>query len=154
MEQTHPLTNEELLILEGSQGFVGVTKAGKKGVLYLASPSNEVTLPYEEDDVLAVAVRKPGRPLLMKCMIHLVRDLEAPVVVLPKGHPSLKRNIVLLAIGREVEVTSRAEGGAEPRIGVLCAPSPELDGIRLIGVRGGVLVRGALSKVKMLIEGL
>lgn len=154
MEQIYSLTSEGLLIPEGSQGFLGTAKAGKKGVLYLALPSNEAPMPYEEEDFLVVAVRKPGRPLLMKCTIHLVRDLEAPVAVLPKGHPSLKRNIVLLAMGPEVEVTARVEGGAEPRVGVLCAPSPELDGNHLIGVRRGVLVRGALSKVKMFIESL
>lgn len=154
MEQAYSLTSEELLVLEGVEGFIGATKAGKKGFLYLASPCGEALLPYGEEDLLAVAVRKPGRSMLMKCMIHLVRDLEAPVVVLPKGHPSLKRSAVLLAIGREVKVTSKVEGGAEPETGVLCAPSPELDGLHLIGIEGGILVRGALSKVKVLIEKL
>lgn len=154
MEKTYSLTSEELLILEGIQGFIGVTKAGKKGFLYLALPSSEISLPYDEDDVFAVSVRKPGRILLMKCMIQLARDLEAPVVVLPKGHPSLKKNVALLAIGREVEVTSMAEGGAEPRVGVLCPPSPEMDGVRFVGVRGGILVRGSLLKVKTFIESL
>lgn len=148
------LTSERLLVLEGTEGFIGVTKAGKKGFLYIASMYGEEVLPYDEEYVFAVAVRKPGKPLLMKSMVHLVRDLEAPVVVLPKGHPSLKRSVVLLAVGREIKVTSKIEGGAEPEIGVLCAPSPELDDLHLIGVEGGVLVRGALLKVRAFIEEL
>ncbi|MEM0240487.1 MAG: hypothetical protein QXQ03_00520 [Candidatus Nezhaarchaeales archaeon] len=154
MEQKYSLSSEELLILEGDKGFIGITKAGKKGFIYLASPSSEVLLPYEEDYIFAIAIRKPGRPLLARCMIHLARDLEAPVVVLPKGHPSLKRSVVLLTIGREVEVTSKVEGGADPRIGVLCPPSPELDGLFLVSVEEGVLVRGALSRVRTFIERL
>lgn len=154
MEQTYSLSSQELLVLEGTEGFIGTTKAGKKGVLYLALLHGEISIPYEEEDVFAVAVRKPGKTSLTKCMIHLVRDLEAPVVVLPKGHPSLRRSVVLLAIGREIKVTSKIEGGAEPQIGVLCAPSPELDGLHLIGVEGGILVRGALSRVRVFVENL
>ncbi len=88
MEKLIPLHSQQLLIVEGSQGLVAVTKASRKGVPYVI-----------------------------------------PVIVLPRGHPSLKRFPLLLAVGRKVKLTSRIQSGVEPTAGLLCAPSKEFDGL-------------------------
>jgi len=154
MERLILLHSQQLLVVEGIQGLVAATKAGKRGVLYIAFFNEERPLPYEENHLFAVALRSSHGVSLAKCLIHMVRDHEIPVVVLPKGHPSLKRFPLLLAVAREVRLSSRIQGGAVPTAGLLCAPSKEFDNLLLVSAEEGIVVKGLSEHLSVRVEEL
>lgn len=98
-----PLQDDEIIFLKGKSGIVGVAKFAKNGHIFIGTPDKEeVVIFLEKKDIIAVSSLKSD-PLAekgIKSLIFLLRDLGAPLVVLPENHPTSRRLPMVASCGK------------------------------------------------------
>lgn len=147
MVQKIPLQYDEIIFLKGNPGIVGVAKFGKNGQIFIGTPNKEeIVMFLEPEDIIAVSSIKPG-PLTkdgIKSLIFLLRDLGAPLVVLPHEHPTSKRLPMVASCGENVRLDCNITPGTHPEQNILCA-CEDLSGIIINAVNSGIEIHGPLK---------
>ncbi len=139
---------EEILYLCGRNGVIGVVKAGA-GQWFIETDECEIALFTEEDDLfVASGFGTDGRMIEgIRCMLYLVREVKSPLIALSKDHPASGRLKIVVSAGVETTISCGITPGTHPEQNVLCGMS-EFDGLRIVGVAGGVQLRGIdISKI-------
>ena len=147
-----PLNNNEMLILRGTEGVLGMVKAGEHNQFFLETEDEEIVLGLEPDDLLIASgfgtddVTVNG----LKCVLYMIREVRTPFIVLPKKHPASKRLKIVVSIGDRTRISCDITPGTHPEQDVLCGSS-EFDGVEICGVEGGVefknLTGGAIERI-------
>jgi len=145
------LNNDEILFLLGESGMVGICKMGEDKMLFIGTPDNDEIVQYlEEDDLIAVSSFNIGEKYekAIKSLIYLTKDIESPIIVLPKNHPSSKRLKMVLSVGENVRLNCNIIPGTHPEQDILCS-CDSLSGLNIIKTKDGVKIEGDLVNYKI-----
>ena len=81
---------DEILFLLGESGMIGIVKAGEEKMLFIEGADNEEIVQYlEEDDLIAVSSFNLGEKYEkgIRALAYITRDIESPIIALPKERP-------------------------------------------------------------------
>ena len=151
MVQKIPLQPDEIVFLKGNTGTVGVVKFAKNGHIFIGTPDKEeIVMFLEPDDIIAVSALNSGSSSEdgIKSLIFLLKDVGAPLVVLPSDHPTSKRLPMVASCGEKVRLDCNITPGTHPEQDILCA-CDDLSGVEIKGVKGGLIVKGHLNEFKI-----
>lgn len=151
MVQEIPLQHDEIVFLKGKSGTVGVAKFGRTGHIFIGTPDKEeIVLFLEPKDLIAVsainsnALAEKG----IRSLIFLLRDMGAPLVVLPEDHPTSKRLPMVASCGENVRLDCKITPGTHPEQDILCS-CDDLSGIEITALENGIKIQGPLSDFKI-----
>jgi hypothetical protein len=142
------LPDDEIIFLRGSSGVVGLAKFRRRGNIFIGTPElEEISLSMGPEDLIAVSAFNtgPGVEKGIKSMIYLLRDMGAPLVVLPDNHPSSKRLPLVVSCGNFIRLDCNITPGTHPEQDILCACN-DLSGTEIRATTDGVEIEGNISK--------
>ena len=142
MSKKHNLgTGNEYLLVQGSNSFLLIAKAGTELCLCIETTDSEYCQGLSTEDLIAVSAPEGGpiEPAIM--LLELVRKYRCPLLVLQKGHPGSKRLRYVISAGDCIRLCCSIERGTHPEQDVLCA-NGEFMGLVLKAVQGGVVMEG------------
>ena len=151
MVQEIPLQPDEIIFLKGNTGTVGVVKFAKNGHIFIGTPDKEeIVMFLEKEDIIAVSALNSGflSEDGIKSLIFLLRDLGAPLVVLPSDHPTSKRLPLVASCGEKIRLNCNITPGTHPEQDILCA-CDELSGLEIKAIKGGLDIKGHLKEFKI-----
>ena len=82
----------------------------------------------------------------LKCVIFMLRELNSPLIVLPREHPATKRLRTVVSVGKRIVLSCEITPGTHPEQHLLCA-TPEFNGVEILAYKGGVSFRGLSEAV-------
>lgn len=136
------LQEDEIAYLCGRSCTIAIAKTLGK-YFYLETEAEEIILCTEPDDLMAASSFGVGERIRrgLRCTLFLLRELEAPLIVLPKGHPASPRLKVVVSIGPLTRLSCQIQPGTHPEQDVLCA-GEEFHGLEVLALPGGARVEG------------
>lgn len=145
----HP---SEILFLIGDAGTVGILKVANHQMLFIGTPDKEEIIVYlEEDDLIVISTFGVGEKYekAIKSMAYITREMESPIIILPKDHPSSKRLKMVLSIGDTVRLDCNITPGTHPEQDILCS-CDSLSGLKINKTKNGVIINEKLPKHKII----
>ncbi|NYT02405.1 MAG: hypothetical protein GKC10_06595 [Methanosarcinales archaeon] len=136
------LRTDEIAYLSGTTATLALVKT-RGQFFYLETDEEEIVLFTDEHDLMVASAFGTGETVLrgLWCTLFQVREMEMPLIVLPRGHPASRRLKVVLSIGGLTRLSCHIQPGTHPEQDVLCGP-PELDGLVVKALPDGALVEG------------
>lgn len=141
----------EILFLIGDKGIVGILKVVDHQMLFIGTPEKEEIAVYlEKDDLLVISAFGVGKKYekAIKSMAFITREMESPIIVLPKNHPTSKRLKMVLSIGDTVRLDCNITPGTHPEQDILCS-CDSLSGLKIDKTKNGVIVDGEMPNHKI-----
>ncbi len=143
-----PLNNNEMLLLRGKEGTLGIVKVGENNQFFLETEKEEILLALEPDNLLVASGFGIDEKTVngLKCVLYMIREVGSPFIVLPKNHPASKRLKIVVSVGDRTRISCSITPGTHPEQDILCG-ADEFDGIKIRGVKEGVEIsdlRGAV----------
>jgi len=137
-----PLNYNEILMLHGNSGVIGIVKAGTRNLFFLETEDEEIVLGLEPDDLLVSSGFDTHKTTIngIKCVLYMLREVGTPLIVLPKNHPASKRLKIVVSIGSRTRISCDITAGTHPEQDILCGVD-EFGGVEILGVPGGVEFR-------------
>ena len=138
------LSPDEILFLRGSSGELGIVKAGEDRQIFIGTPEGDEVVQFlQADDLIAVSAFSVGDKAEkgIKCMIHILREISSPIVVLPENHPTSKRLKMVISCGDFIRLDCSIQPGTHPEQDILCA-CEDLSGIEIQAQPGCVEIQG------------
>ncbi len=134
-----PLSNNEMLLLRGNDGTIGIVKVGENNQFFLETEKEEIILALEPDDLLVASGFGTDNKTIngLKCVLYMIREVGSPFIVLPKKHPASKRLKIVVSAGNRMCLSCSITPGTHPEQDILCG-ADEFNGIEIKGVKGGV----------------
>ncbi|RBQ23868.1 hypothetical protein ALNOE001_06600 [Candidatus Methanobinarius endosymbioticus] len=145
------IKSSEILFLVGNTGTVGIVKVANDQMLFIGTTEKEEIVMYlEKDDLIAVSAFGTGEKYekAIKSMAFITREMESPIIVLPKGHPSSKRLKMVLSVGDTVRLDCDIIPGTHPEQDILCS-CDSLSGLKIDKSENGVLISGEIPDYKL-----
>ena len=173
-----PLSADEILFVRGKAGVLAIAKVGTQREFLIETPEKEIYLFASPEDLIVASgfyaslnasdskssnnsrenggnsgeseVSAAENALLrgLKCVIFMLRELNSPLIVLPKGHPATKRLRTVVSVGRRIVLSCEITPGTHPEQHLLCSPS-EFNGVEILAYKGGVLFKGLSDAVSL-----
>ena len=173
-----PLGADEILFVKGKAGVLAIAKVGTQREFLVETPEKEIFLFASPEDLIVasgfyaslnasdgkssssenggnsgeseVKKREAENALLrgLKCVIFMLRELNSPLIVLPKGHPATKRLRTVVSVGKRIVLSCEITPGTHPEQHLLCSPS-ELNSVEILAYKGGVLFKGLSDAVSL-----
>ncbi|MFB3764511.1 MAG: hypothetical protein ACE14P_04595 [Methanotrichaceae archaeon] len=136
------LKEDEIAYLSGQSGTIALAKT-LGNFFYLETEKEEIVLFTEPDDLMVAAAFGVGDSIRrgLKCTIYQIRELEAPLIVLPKGHPASPRLKTVVSIGPKTRVSCKIQPGTHPEQDILCGPD-EFHSLEILAEPGGASING------------
>nr|CBH39939.1 conserved hypothetical protein [uncultured archaeon] len=137
------LSSNEMLLVLGNSGTVAVVKVGVQRQFFVDTPEREIVLAMGPDELLVASGFGTGEEIVkgLRCVLYMIRELNSPLIVLPKNHPASARLKMVLAAGKRIVLSCDITPGTHPEQHLLCAMY-EFDGAEILGVEGGVELKG------------
>lgn len=148
-----PLAFNEMLLVRGKEGTLGIVKAGNRTQYFLETESEEIVLALDPEDLLVASGFGTDNTTIkgLKCVLFMIREVGSPFIILPKKHPASRRLKTVVSCGRKTRLSCSITPGTHPEQDILCG-SDEFDGIEVSGVKGGVefknLTGGRIERVR------
>ncbi len=144
-----PLDYDEMLLLRGKEGTLGIVKAGDHTQYFLETEKEEILLALDPDDLLVASGFGTDEKTVngIKCVLYMIREVGSPFIVLPKKHPASKRLKVVVSAGGRTRLSCSIIPGTHPEQDILCA-ADEFDGLEVKGVKGGVEFKNLSCKIE------
>jgi hypothetical protein len=140
------LKEDEIAYLVGRRATLAIAKT-KGNFFYLETESEEIVLFTDAEDLMVASSAGVGEKVMrgLRCTIYQLRELGAPLIVLPKGHPASPRLKTVVSIGPCTRLSCKIEPGTHPEQDVLCA-SEEFHEAQVLAKPGGAEILGKASK--------
>lgn len=145
------ITSDEILFLIGNSGELGIVKAGERKQIFIGMPDKEeIVIFLEPEDIIAVSAFVTGKIAEkgIRSMFYLLRELNFPIVVLPKNHPTSDRLPMVVAAGDHIRLNCNIVPGTHPEQDILCA-CDDLSDINITASKDGVDIEGAVKEFKV-----
>ena len=115
------IKEDEIAYLVGRSGTLAIAKTNGN-FFYLETESEEIVLFTDPEDLMVASSRGTGETVMrgLRCTIYQLRELGAPLIVLPKGHPASPRLKTVVSIGPCTRLSCKIEQGTHPEQDVLC----------------------------------
>lgn len=136
------LREDEIAYICGHSGTIAMAKT-LGNFFYLETEEEEIVLFTEPDDLMVASAFDVGDSIRrgLKCIIYQIRELGAPLIVLPKGHPASPRLKTVVSIGPKTRLSCVIQPGTHPEQDVLCS-SDEFHSIEILAEPGGASITG------------
>lgn len=110
---------------------------------YLETQADEIVLFTEPEDLMVASSFGVGEKVRrgLRCTIYQLRELDAPLIVLPKGHPASPRLKTVVSIGPRTRLSCQIQPGTHPEQEMLCGPE-EFHGVEVTAMPGGAEITG------------
>jgi hypothetical protein len=133
---------DEVAYLCGRTGTFAVAKTLGK-FFYLETQADEIVLFTEPEDLMVASSFGVGEKVRrgLRCTIYQLRELDAPLIVLPKGHPASPRLKTVVSIGPRTRLSCKIHPGTHPEQDVLCGPE-EFHAMEVLAAPGGAAIMG------------
>jgi len=143
------LKDDEIAYLLGQTGTVALAKT-LGNFFYLDTDVEEVVLFTEPNDLIVASAFGTGEKIMrgLRCTVYQIRELNSPLIVLPKGHPASPRLKSVVSIGKRTKMSCEIQPGTHPEQDVLCG-SEEFHGLEVLADPDGAVVNGFFGKVMM-----
>ena len=137
------LSSNEMLLVLGNSGTVAVVKVGVRRQFFVDTPESEIVLALGPEELLVASGFDTGEEIVkgLRCVLYMIRELNSPLIVLPKNHPASARLKMVLAAGKRIVLSCDITPGTHPEQHLLCAMN-EFDGAEILGIEGGVELKG------------
>jgi hypothetical protein len=142
-----PLEDDEIAYLCGKTGTLALVRT-LGHFFYLETETEEIVLFTDDDDLLVAStfeVKDRARRGL-KCTLYMIREMDSPLIVLPKGHPASPRLKTVVSVGERTRIRCDIQAGTHPEQDVLCGTS-EFDGVEVLSIPGGAEVKNFAGEV-------
>lgn len=142
-----PLEEGEIAYLCGQTGTLALVRT-LGHFFYLETETEEIVIFTDEDDLLVASTFEVGdkaRRGLM-CTLYQIREMDSPLIVLPKGHPASPRLKTVVSVGEKTRIRCDIQAGTHPEQDVLCGTS-EFDGVEVLSIPGGAEVKNFAGEV-------
>jgi len=136
------LKEDEIAYLVGRSGTIAIAKT--RGIFfYLETETAEIVLFTEPEDLMVASSFGVGEKIRrgLRCTLYQLRELGAPLIVLPKGHPASPRLKVVVSIGPCTRLSCKIQPGTHPEQNVLCG-SEEFHELEVLAEPGGAEIKG------------
>jgi hypothetical protein len=136
------IEQDEIAYVVGLSGTLAIAKT-KGNFFYLETESEEIVLFTDREDLVVASSQGIGEKVMrgLCCTIYQLRELGAPLIVLPKGHPASPRLKTVVSIGPSTRLSCKIEPGTHPEQDVLCG-SEEFHGGQVLAKPGGAEILG------------
>ena len=143
------LKDDEIAYLLGQTGTVALAKT-LGNFFYLDTDVEEVVLFTEPQDIIVASAFGTGERIRrgLRCTIYQIRELNSPLIVLPKGHPASPRLKSVVSIGPRIKMSCEIAPGTHPEQDVLCG-SEEFHGLEVLADPEGASVNSFSGKIMM-----
>ena len=143
------LNEDDIAYLSGKSGTVAIAKTKGK-FFYLDSQIEETVIFTEPDDILVASSFSIGEKIRrgLKCTLFQVRELEAPLLVLPKDHPASRRLRIVISIGSKIRLSCKIQPGTHPEQDILCG-SEEFHGLVVLAKPQGAEIEAFQGEIIM-----
>ncbi|RLG36619.1 hypothetical protein DRN79_04580 [Methanosarcinales archaeon] len=140
------LRRDEILFVRGNTAAIAVVKVGESREFLVETPRKEVYQFATPDDLIVASGFGSDDKMMrgLRCVLFMIRELNMPLIVLPKEHPATKRLRTVVSVGGRVVLSCDITPGTHPEQHLLCA-SPEFHGAEIVAVDGGVELIGFRS---------
>jgi hypothetical protein len=140
------IKEDEIAYLAGRKGTLAIAKT-KGNFFYLETESEEIVLFTDLEDLMVASSASVGEKVMrgLRCTIYQLRELGAPLIVLPKGHPASPRLKTVVSIGPCTRLSCKIQPGTHPEQDVLCG-SEEFHEMEVLAKPGGAEILGITSK--------
>lgn len=140
------INEDEIAYLVGLRGTLAIAKTNGN-FFYLETETVEVVLFTDPEDLIVASSQSVGEKVLrgLCCTIYQLRELGAPLIVLPKGHPASPRLKTVVSIGGSTRLSCKIEPGTHPEQDVLCG-SEEFHDAQVLAKPGGAEILGRATK--------
>lgn len=134
--------NDEIAYLCGKESTIAFTKT-LGNFFYLETQKEETVLFTEPEDLMVASAFGIGDKILrgLQCTLYQLREMGAPLIVLPKGHPASPRLKIVVSIGPSTRLSCKIQPGTHPEQDVLCA-SEEFSNLEILAKPGGAEAKG------------
>jgi hypothetical protein len=145
------IKEDEIAFLVGRRGTLAIAKT-KGNFFYLETESEEIVLFTDPEDLMVASAASVGEKVMrgLRCTIYQLRELGAPLIVLPKGHPASPRLKTVVSIGARTRLSCKILPGTHPEQDVLCG-SDEFHEMEVLAEPGGAEIVGTVSKESKII---
>lgn len=138
-----PLRDNEMLLVHGTSGTLAMVKVGERRQFFVDAPEGEFVLAPGPEELLVASGFGTDERLVngLRCVLYMIREVNSPLIVLPKNHPASARLKIVVAAGRRIVLSCDITPGTHPEQHLLCGMN-EFDGAEIHGVEGGVELKG------------
>jgi hypothetical protein len=139
------LKEDEIAYLVGRRATLAIAKTNGN-FFYLETESEEIVLFTDAEDLIVASSQGVDEKVMrgLCCTIYQLRELGAPLIVLPKGHPASPRLKTVVSIGPCTRLSCKIEPGTHPEQDVLCG-SEEFHEMQVLAKPGGADILGRAS---------
>jgi len=141
------IKEDEIAYITGRGGIIAVAKT-RGASFFLETDSGETVLFTEPHDLIVASSFGDGEKIKrgLACTIYQLRELGAPLIVLPKGHPASPRLKTVVCIGPFTRISCEVQPGTHPEQDVLCGWEG-FHGMQVLADPKGAEVTGLSSSV-------
>ncbi len=138
-----PLDSNEMLLVRGNSGTLAVVKVGKQRQFFVDTPEREIVLAMGPEALLVASGFGTDEQMVngLRCVLYMIREVNSPLIVLPKNHPASARLKIVVSVGKRIVLSCDITPGTHPEQHLLCGMT-EFDGAEILGVEGGVELNG------------
>ncbi len=138
-----PLKSTELLLVHGKTGTLAVVKVGSKRQFLVETPEREIVMALGPEDVIVASGFGTDEHIVngLRCVLYMIREVNSPLIVLPKTHPATARLKIVVSAGTRIVLSCKITPGTHPEQHLLCAMD-EFSGAEILGIEGGVELKG------------
>jgi hypothetical protein len=142
-----PLEDDEIAYLCGGTGTMALVKT-LGHFFYLETETEEIFLFTDEDDLLVASTFEVGDVARrgLACTLYMIREMNSPLIVLPKGHPASRRLRTVVSVGDKTRIRCDIQAGTHPEQDVLCG-TKEFEGVEVLSTPGGAEVKNFAGEV-------
>ncbi len=147
-ERSVLLDRDDLILVHGADGVLGIAKAAAKRQLFIETVDEELVMTVDADDLFVASAfdDTPAMIRAIRCTLFLIRDIASPLIVLPANHPASSRLRVVASVGQRTTIRCDIQKGTHPEQDVLCG-AQGLDGLEIVAIQGGAVLRGPVIYV-------
>ncbi|HII07108.1 MAG TPA: hypothetical protein HA349_07315 [Methanotrichaceae archaeon] len=142
-----PLEDGEIAYLCGKTGTLALART-LGHFFYLETESEEIVIFTDKDDLLVASTFEVGEKARrgLMCTLYQIREMDSPLIVLPKGHPASPRLKTVVSVGEKTRIKCDIQAGTHPEQDVLCGTS-EFDGVEVFSIPGGAEIKNFAGEV-------
>lgn len=140
------INEDDIAFLEGRKGTLAIAKSNGL-FFYLETEAEETILFTEPDDLIVASSWGRGDKVrrALACTIFQLREMQSPLIVLPKTHPASPRLKVVVSIGEHIRCSCQIRPGTHPEQDILCA-CQDFHQMEVSGCPGGAEIQEMAEK--------
>jgi hypothetical protein len=138
-----PLGKNEMLLVHGNTGTLAIVKVGRQRQFFVDNPEKEIVLAMGPEELLVASGFDTDEQIKngLRCVLYMIREVNSPLIVLPKNHPAFARLKIVVSAGKRIVLSCDITPGTHPEQHLLCGME-EFNGAEILGVEGGVEFKG------------